>query len=388
MRLIHTADWHLGRLFYGAHLTDDQAVVLDQLVGLARDEHADVVLIAGDVYDRAVPPPEAVSLLSDTLARLVHEAGAAVVLIAGNHDSARRLEFAAGLLAEQRLHIVGRLPEAHRPIRLDDEHGPVYVHALPYADPAEARAVLGGEIHDHAAAMAALCERARAAQPVAARSVCLAHAFVAGSQESPLSERPLSVGGSGQVPPETFAGFDYVALGHLHRPQPDDLGRTVRYAGSLLKYSFDEWQHPKSVAVVDLGPPAGDGCEVNVRLEALRPAHDVRRLEGTMSELLAGAADDHRRDDYIEAVYTDAAAVYDPMAQLRRAYPNTLSVHALRRAPREATDVTRADPLGVDDVQLFSEFWRSVTGDELSADEHAVLVAVLDRLERGQREAP
>ena len=388
MRFIHTADWHLGRLFYGTHLTADQEVVLGRLVRLVGEQHADAVLIAGDVYDRAVPPPEAVSLLSDTLARLVRDAGATVIVIAGNHDSARRLEFASGLLAEQRLHIVGRLPQAHRPIRLEDEHGPVFVHAIPYADPAEVRDLLGGEIHDHAAAMAALCARARASQPPGARSVCLAHAFVAGSTESPQSERPLSVGGSTQVPAETFDGFDYVALGHLHRPQPDDTARTVRYSGSLLKYSFDEWRQAKSVTVVDLGPKHDGGCAVHVREEVLRAPHDVRRLEGTMSALLAAAASDAHADDYIEAVYTDTAAVYDPMRQLRLVYPNTLAVHPLRREAPANDTLAPTDPFERDDLELFADFWRQVTGAHLTAAEHAAMVTVIDALERRRREAP
>jgi DNA repair protein SbcD/Mre11 len=388
MRLIHTADWHLGRLFYGMHLTDDQEAVLGQLADLARDEHADAVLVAGDVYDRAVPPPEAVSLLSDILGRLVYEAGVTVVVIAGNHDSARRLEFAAGLLAEQRLHIVGRLPQIHRPIRLHDAHGPVLVHAIPYADPAEVRALLGAEIHDHAAAMAALCERARATQPTGTRSICLTHAFVAGSTESSLSERPLSVGGSSQVPLEAFRGFDYVALGHLHRPQPDDLTRTVRYSGSLLKYSFDEWQQPKSVTIVDLGPPQEGGCTVQVRTKTLTPPRDVRRLEGTLNDLLMAAAADPHPADFIEAIYTDATAVYDPMQQLRSVYPNTLATHPLRHDAPEGPASGPVDPFDLDDLDLFGDFWQQVTGDELTAEERAAVAAVLDGLERRRREAP
>ena len=294
MRLIHTADWHLGRLFHNVHLTRDQEHVLEQLVELARDVRPDAVIVAGDLYDRAVPPTEAVDLLDHVLTELVDGLGVPVVAIAGNHDSAVRVGFASTLLRERGLHLVGELPQAASPIVLRDEHGPVRICALPFADPAEARHVYGDEaIHDQQAVAAAGVRQALAATAPDERRVLVAHAFVAGGLESE-SERPLSVGGAQQVPAGMLAGFDYVALGHLHRPQTCG-SETTRYAGSLLKYSFAEAAHDKSVCVVEIGPrgsapgEAGRAGRAAVAVEtvALSPRRDVRRLEGTLAELLA-----------------------------------------------------------------------------------------------------
>lgn len=343
MRFIHTADWHLGRIFLGVQLTEDQARLLDQLVDLAKSVKPDAVLVAGDIYDRSVPPPEAVALLDDVLSRLVLDVGTRVVLIGGNHDSPERLAFGSRVLGRQRLHVFGGLGRPRRgtarrgpfcpssagwasdetlgsgvPLLLEDRHGPVEIWAVPYADPASVREWLGeagedggegsgGEadracrIPDHDAAMRAVLGRLGPAAvgavpgmpetPTAARpgpgpgrrSILLTHAFVAGGRASE-SERPLTVGGTGTVDPAVFEGFSYVALGHLHRPQSVG-GEAIRYAGSLFKYSFDEADHAKSVDVVELN---GDGT-FNRESVPLRPSRDVRRITGRFADLLRGA---------------------------------------------------------------------------------------------------
>ena len=234
MRFIHTADWHLGRLFHTVHLTDDQQYVLGQFVDLVAGVRPTAVLIAGDVYDRGVPPTEAVELLNDVLERIVRGLGVPVVLIAGNHDSPSRLGFGSQFLATEGLHIAGRLPGSGAlAVPFADDDGVLLVQAVPYADPIDVRATLDEPaIQTHEQAMRALVARAHCATPANARSVFVGHAFVAGAQTSD-SERPLSVGGAGAVPAALFEGFDYVALGHLHLPQRAG-AETIRYAGSLL----------------------------------------------------------------------------------------------------------------------------------------------------------
>ncbi len=394
MRLIHTADWHLGRLFHNVHLTRDQEHVLEQLVELARDVRPAAVIVAGDLYDRAVPPTEAVDLLDHVLTELVDGLGVPVVAIAGNHDSAVRVGFASTLLRERGLHLVGELPQAASPIVLRDEHGPVRVCALPFADPAEARHVYGDEtIHDQQAVAAAGVRQALAAAAPDERRVLVAHAFVAGGLESE-SERPLSVGGAQQVPAGVLDGFDYVALGHLHRPQTCG-SETTRYAGSLLKYSFAEAAHDKSVCVVEIGPrgsapgEAGRAGRAAVAVEtvALSPRRDVRRLEGTLAELLARGPADPHRDDYVLASLTDGGALFDPIGRLRSAYPNALAIErpAYERPGAEGRD--RPRPGSVGDVDLFASFFGYVTDDELGDARREALTAVLDGLERARREA-
>lgn len=380
MRLLHTADWHLGRLFHGRSLIEDQAHVLDRFVDLVRELRPDAVLIAGDVYDRAVPPAEAVNLLDDTLSRIVLGAGVPVVMIAGNHDSPDRLGFGARLLAAQGLTIAGRVDAALAGVEFEDAWGRVVVHPLPYAEPAMVRDALSAEIVGHEAAMAALLQDVWQRHPAGARSVLMAHAFVAGGDESE-SERPLSVGGSGAVSAGLFAGFDYVALGHLHRPQQAG-AEHVQYAGSLLKYSLSEVDHRKSVTLVELGEP-GD-----VRLERipLPPLRDLRCVQGGLAEILAAARSDAAPQDYIFASLNDAGALLDPMARLREVYPNVLGCERTvlsRTGPATCAAPRRRE---LDARALFSDFFREVAGETLEEPASQAVDDSLEALARLERE--
>lgn len=381
MRLLHTADWHLGRLLHGASLVEDQAHALDQVVDAARDAAVDAVLVSGDIYDRAVPPPEAVTLLDDVLARLVLGLHIPVVLIAGNHDSPRRLDFASRVLREQGLH-VRAWPEAEPvPITLADAHGPVSVLAVPFAEPSVVRErIESEEIADHDTALRVLTRRARAAIPPGNRSVLMAHAFVAGGMPTE-SERPLSVGGSGRVGVGRFRGFDYVALGHLHRPQRLMSDR-IWYSGSLLRYSFEESTHQKSLNLVEIG--ADGSCTVEP-IE-LTPRREVRCVRGSMEELLAGPEAGASADDYLHVTVLDRQPVHDPLGRLRAVYPNLLQLE--RPFDRVVPDPTgMVDHRRVDDRVLFERFFVEVTGQSLSEAERAAFDETLADLRAREREA-
>lgn len=382
MRFLHTADWHLGRLFHGRSLIDDQAHVLDQFVAVVRETRPDAVLIAGDIYDRAVPPAEAVNLLDDTLSRIVLGEGVPTIVIAGNHDSPDRLGFGARLLAAHGLTIVGRVDAPRASVRFADAWGEVVVHALPYAEPAVVRDALSMPIVGHDAALAALLERVRAEHPSGARSVVVAHAFVAGASESE-SERPLSVGGSGAVDAGLFSGFDYVALGHLHRPQRAGADH-VRYAGSLMKYSLSEADHAKSISLVEIGAPGS----LSIEPITLTPRRDLRRVSGTLAEMIAQAGVGGSREDYVFASLSDRGALLDPMAKLREVYPNVLgcerTVLNLRGEAREAATPARE----LDSRALFGDFFREVAGSELEPAQAAALDDALEALARAERELP
>ncbi len=380
MRFLHTADWHLGRILHGRSLIEDQAHVLDQFVALVRDTRPDAVLIAGDVYDRAVPPAEAVNLLDDTLSRIVLGEGVPTIVIAGNHDSPDRLGFGARLLASRGLTIVGRVDAPSAGVAFDDAWGRVVVHPLPYAEPALVRDALGVEISGHEAALAALLDRVRAAHPAGARSVVVAHAFVAGGAESD-SERPLSVGGSGAVDARLFADFGYVALGHLHRPQRAGADH-VRYSGSLLKYSLSEAEHAKSVSLVELGAPG----ELEIEEIALTPLRDLRVVSGTLEGLIAASAGDAAREDYVFASLTDRGALLDPMARLREVWPNVLGCErtVLSAAGGGAAGSARSREL--DTRALFADFFREVADAPLDAAQWALLDEALEGLAHAARE--
>ncbi len=372
MRILHTSDWHLGKLLHGAQLLGDQAHVLEQIPGLVKDAGIDAVVVAGDIYDRQVPPPEAVELLDETFARLALEHAVPVFVIAGNHDSPERLGFGSRVLAGGRVHVAGGLPRDIIPVVLRDGHGPVEFFLLPYSEPSIARGVLGDQaVVDHDSAAVASLRRVKRGP----RSVLVAHAFVAGGLASPDSERPLSVGGAGTVEARSFEGFGYVALGHLHRPQVVG-DRPIRYSGSLLKYSFDEASHKKTVSIVEMD--AAGRCSVEE--VALSFRRDVRRVEGTLSEVLQRGDVDNAKDDYVEVSLLGRDAILDPQAQIRMVYPNLLH---LRRPDLERVGQlleAKVDFEKVTEVDLFASFFEQASGAALTGEERAALVTVLESI--------
>ena len=382
MRLLHSADWHLGRLFHGVSLVDDQAHLLDGFARLAAEAKIDAVLIAGDVYDRAVPPPDAVTLFDEFLAKVAGELRIPTVVIAGNHDSADRLGFGARLLAHGGLHVRGRLEATPSAIELSDEYGPIDIHAIPFVDPPHARVALeDAELKDHDACNAAILDRARAGFSPGRRQVCVAHAFVAGASigasmdasmdvEESDSERPLMVGGGGRVDASRFAGFDYVALGHLHRPQQVGSER-IRYSGSLMPYSFGESKHVKSVSVIELDAKGGVEIE-EISLDARR---SVRVIEGKLDALLATPPEHVALEDYLLVRLTDEGALFHPMARLRERYPNVLQIErpALERVA--SGTVAAADSLAPRlPEDLFEDFFKAVMDREIDDTERAALL--------------
>lgn len=381
MRLLHTADWHLGRIFNARSLIEDQAHLLREFVALARETRPDAVLIAGDVYDRAVPPADAVALLDETLSEIVLGLGVPVVMIAGNHDSGERLGFGAKLLAGQGLHVAGQAGSPLK-LRLSDPHGEVDLFTLPYAEPAVVRACFHcEEALDHAAAMRLQLDAIRNCAGRARRSVLLAHAFVSGGEESE-SERPLSMGGSGAVPADVFTGFDYVALGHLHQAQSLAAGR-LRYSGSLMKYSLSEVTHAKSVSLVELD----EAGAVSIDAIALPPRRDLRVLEGSLAELIERGRCDPHAADYLHARLTDAGALLDPMSRLREVWPNALSLERLVLARSGEAGVRRAELRQLDTSALFASFLREVADEEMDDARRAAFAEVLRTLDPEGRSA-
>jgi exonuclease SbcD len=402
-RLLHTADWHLGRIFFNVSLLEDQAHALDQLLDIARDTRADALIIAGDVYDRAVPPADAVRLLDETLKRIALDLQLAVVLIAGNHDSAERLGFGAALMEERRCFLRGPLGAHTRPIEIAGRAGSARFHPLPYAEPAEVREHLGetvrehleetvrehleetvrehlGEpdLHSHDAALGALVRRL-GTLPDDVPNIAVAHCFVTGGAVSD-SERPLSVGGAGQVTAAHFAPFDYTALGHLHRPQA--VAERVHYSGSLLKYSFSEATHTKSVSLVELDD---DGARIE-RIP-LTPRRDLRIVEGHLGDLLRGPAAGEHADDYLLFRLLDTGALLDPMGRLREVYPNALHLERPSLTTGGGGRGPSPEQIARGEEDLFADFFREVTGDALTPEQQAVLHEVLAGLRRQEREA-
>ncbi|MFV0477720.1 MAG: exonuclease SbcCD subunit D [Parahaliea sp.] len=376
MRLLHTSDWHLGRQLHGLSLLEDQAHVLAQIVAFVKAEAIDVLLIAGDVYDRAVPPAEAVALLGQTLNTLCRELGCQVVMIAGNHDSAERLGFASDLLEGAGLHIFGPLNETVSAVNIDVDGVCYDIFGLPYAGPLSVRQISGdNNISSHAQAMQALLMQVQQQRQPGRPAILMAHCFVSGGLESE-SERVLSVGGIDSVPAELFADFDYVALGHLHRPQHCGCEH-IRYAGSILKYSFSEATHKKSVTRVDID--ANGRIELSER--PLQPLRDMRIIEGSLSELIAAAPTDRQSDDYILARLNDTGALLDVMGKLRAVYPNVLQLQFLRREQITSTATLSRQIMKTSQLDLFETFFETMQGDSLSKVQRQYLVDLLNQLQ-------
>jgi len=375
MRLLHTSDWHLGRSLHRSDLRAAQASYLDHLVDVARSESVDAVLVAGDVYDRAVPPVDAVELCETALVRL-RETGARVVLISGNHDSARRLGFGSRLVDAAGVHLRTRPDDVATPVLLADRHGEVAVYGIPYLEPEAVRAQLPADPTDPGAEVARghvgvlgrglACARADARARGARRTVVLAHAWVTGGVASD-SERDVTVGGVGSVPATLFDGFTYSALGHLHGPQV--LAEGLRYSGSPLAYSFSEADHVKGSWLVDLD-------EHGLREVEHVPAPVPRRLStvrGTLDELLTSRAFTAQERHWLTVVYTDALRPDDAMARLSVRFPHVL---VLRHEPDGVLADGRsyqARTAGRDDLEVAAAFVEHVRRTPLEPGEHDLL---------------
>ncbi|MCP9887233.1 exonuclease SbcCD subunit D [Cyanobium sp. ATX 6A2] len=387
MRLLHTSDWHLGRQFHGLSLLDEQARAMDRLVELAGEAAVDLVVIAGDLYDRAIPPADAVRLFTDTLARL-RAGGAAVVAIAGNHDSHVRVSVYDELLAAQGVTIRGRWQRAAEPVLVTPRGGgaPVAVYPLPYLEPLLegpalqllAAATAAGQLEpqrparvDHQLAMelALLPVRADLARRPGVRSVLVAHAFVAGGRSSE-SERDLSVGNAEAVAVPTFAGFNYVALGHLHGAQQLD-GPRLAYSGTPLPYSFSEQDQVKSVRVVELDPQGSPTLEV-VPLGVGRP---LRTLTGPLEQLLSDPRLEEARGAWVRALLSDEQLPRQAMARLRQRFPHAVELrHQPPEQPRAGASERRQRILqAADPLQRTLAFFADQQGRPADGEEERLL---------------
>ncbi|WKA55155.1 exonuclease SbcCD subunit D [Planococcus shixiaomingii] len=373
MKFFHTADWHLGKLIQGVYMTDEQRFVLNQLIAAIEEEQPDAVVIAGDLYDRAVPPTEAVNLLDEVLAKIVLELNTPVLAVAGNHDSPGRLNFGSRIMKMNGIHIAGHVQRDHEPVVLTDEHGEVHFHLIPYTDPSLVKYTLENpEVRSHNDAMKAITENIKTSLDPNARHVLVGHAFVTphGEQENNTSdsERPLSIGGAEHVAAHHFDSFHYTALGHLHKAHYV-LNETVRYAGSPLKYSISEEKHQKGFHVVELDA-AG---QVTVEKRLFVPNRDMRTVEGTIEEILTHEFN----EDFVFVKLLDDAPVLYPMEKVRSVYPNAMHVERKNLIGNSAQSETGARRK-MDSLSLFKAFYEEVKGEAASKETEAIFKDVVD----------
>ena len=388
MRFLHTSDWHIGRAFHNVSLLQDQAHILQQIIAIAKEQKVDAILVAGDIYDRSVPPATAVELLDKVVDEIVNTLNIALILIPGNHDSAQRLGFASRQLQRSGLYILGDLASITTPIVLQDDSGEVAFRGIPYSDPASVRSVFCLEnnqqqdtpnVSSHDAAIQLLCQKITANFTKGQRNVVLSHCFIDGSSESE-SERPLSIGGADRVNWQHFELFDYVALGHLHGRQFKGKD-CIRYCGSPLKYSFSEEKHIKSVVIVDLDK---DGvCEIEQLV--LTPLRNMRSIIGQLDEILSAAINDPNKDDYLLVKLTDSHAILDVMGKLREFYPNILHLERPGLMAAKSSQSKQPKKNNTSESVMFSDFFTQVMDRALSEDESALVNKVIfDLLDKDQ----
>ncbi|OLO26518.1 exonuclease sbcCD subunit D [Alkalihalophilus pseudofirmus] len=385
MKFFHTADWHLGKLVQGVYMTEDQKYVLDQFITEIEKEEPDAVIISGDLYDRSIPPTEAVDLLDEVLETIVLKLKVPVLAIGGNHDGPERLDFGRKIMKANGFHIIGQFTNTFEPVVLQDEHGEVHFHLVPYAEPSKVKYELQLEdIRSHDQAMKAVVNKIVENMDQKARHIFVGHAFVTPyGEEKPNtsdSERPLAIGGAEHVNASLFDRFHYTALGHLH--QAHHVGNEkIRYAGSLLKYSISEEHHKKGFYVVDID----DQGEISVEKRLLEPKRNVRTVEGKMDEI----EKHERNEDYVFVRLLDESPVLSPMERIRSVYPNAM--HVERVISFLTTNEGNAEIMArskMDELSLFRAFYKEVKGSDITKETEQLFGEVLQetiRLEGGRK---
>ncbi|MBC6314666.1 exonuclease SbcCD subunit D [Listeria grandensis] len=372
MKFLHTADWHLGKIVNGVSMLAEQRYILEQVAQIAEEEQVDGIVIAGDLYDRSVPPADAVTLLNDVLMRLNVTLGKPIFAISGNHDSAQRVNFGSAWYEKSGLHIQGELGGVWTPIEWEGAQ----VWLVPYHEPALVRAVFEHKsVHSFEDAMQAITAKIRTVWDPDKPQILVGHAFVAGGIPSD-SERQLAIGNVDRVSTNCFDGFDYVALGHLHHPHAIH-HPSIFYGGSPLKYSFSESKDKKSVRIVTL-----EGKVLQeVRERFLEPLHDLRIIEGYLEDLITTV--EPGNEDFLQINLLDEGALIDPMGQLRAFYPNVLHLERVQEKLAEGSFERFEDVIKKDDLELFAQFFEHVSGKEMSEQQVEIMRETMDSVKGG-----
>lgn len=407
MRFLHTADWHLGRIFYGQYLTEDQAHVLEnQFFTILKDEKIDGILLAGDIFDRAVPPIEAVELWDSIITRLAMDYKVPLFVVSGNHDGAERLEVGRSMLSQSGIHIWGSPHHALQPFEFEGPDGKVAICPMPFSEPRRIGDALGLSssepkpvdtdmaddtlfsyvddkdqeggalnLHNYDQMYQAWSDYLYKQVPKRMRSIAISHAFVMGGEVCG-SERTLSVGGSEQVHPQVFKDFHYTALGHLHGPQR--MGADyIRYSGSPLKYSFDEHGQKKSFTIIDMDTKGS----VDISTIPVEAKRDVVILEGYFEDLLNNKElQANHKDDYVQARLLDTMPIMDGMARLRQVYPRCMTIELVGRVATPVAVMGDVVFKELNERQLFNQFAENVWKKPLTEEEQSYIDSVWDRI--------
>lgn len=400
MKIIHTSDWHIGKIVNEFSMIEDQKYILNKLIELIKEEQPNVLIIAGDVYDRSIAPVEAVELLNETLSDLIMDTNTKIVAISGNHDSGERLSFGSKILEKQGLYICGADNELYRHVLIKDDNKNVNFYLVPYKDPALVKKLLDNKaIKNHNDAMSETIKTIKENLNKEEVNILVSHGYVTMKRSEAIesneqkyeiaeleiseSERPLSIGGTDLIDGNLFKDFDYVALGHLHGRQR--IGRyEMRYSGSLLKYSFSEVNQKKGVTIVDID----DDKSINIEFKKLKPLRDMRVIRGDIENLVKeGREAEDEKEDYIQAILTDDGELINPMEKLRSVYPNTMLItRERRREYSEDKTSAKGEYKTKSKIDLFKEFYEDLGSGDYTKEKEDVLMNTIDEvLKKGEK---
>ncbi len=373
MKFIHLSDLHIGKRVNEFSMIQEQEYILEQIINITDEEKPHGVIIAGDVYDKGVPPVEAV-MLFDGFLRSLAERGVSVFVISGNHDSPERISFGARLMQKSGIYMSPVYDGEVTPITLTDEYGKLNIYMLPFVKPANVRRFYPEtETESYTEAVAAAVENMHV--DTNERNVIITHQFVTGAQRSDSEE--LSVGGSDNVDAAVFDDFDYVALGHIHRPQ-SVCRETVRYSGTPLKYSFSEVSHKKSVTIVELKEKGS----VDIKYRELTPKHDMREIKGEYGRLVSKAYYDGTAvDDYLHITLTDEEDIPEAISKLRVIYPNIMKLDYDNTRTRSAACVDSADAVETKTpIELFAQFYEKQNNRQMSEEQSEFVQSLIEKI--------
>lgn len=383
MKILHTADWHIGKLVHKIHMTQDQEYILRQLIDLVKEEEPHVMVIAGDIYDRSIPPTEAVELLDSVLTEILSETGTRIIMISGNHDNPERLKFGSSILKSRGLHIATKIDDIYNPVIIEDDHGPVYFHTVPFIETEIVRDHFNDEeIRSCDQAMKRIIDSIET--DTGTRHVCITHGYISSGTDmvESESEKPYAIGGSERVASSHFSKFNYTALGHLHGPQVAG-SENIRYCGSLMKYSFSEVNQDKGVLLIDLNSES-----LKVEKKSFSPMRDFRIIRGDMEDLIDQESEEENNHDYIKALLTDNGELINPFSRLKSIYPNLLALDYDRgtggdseiETGKSGTAILKENP-----ADLFEKFYNLVEDESLSDNEKEIIGSAHDEIRREER---
>lgn len=373
MKFLHTSDWHLGRQFHNVSLLEDQRAVLEQIIAYLKENTIDALVIAGDIYDRSVPPTAAIDLMNEFVSRVCGELHVPIILISGNHDGAQRLGFGSAQMKPSGLHILTSFNAMLSPVVIQSDIGEVAFYGMPYNDPEQVRHHYQVAVSSHDEAHQYLAEQIKQTFDSNRNNVLISHCFVDGAMESD-SERPLSIGGSDRVNHEHFADFDYVALGHLHQPQKKGQ-EYIRYSGSLMKYSFSEQYQKKGMTLVELDQQ-GFCSATHIDLKA---PHEMRIVEGLLEDVIAQGKVDPNNHDYLLVRLLDKHAILDPMEKLRHAYPNVLHLEKPGMLIGVDQEMGKAR-LARGELDMFKDFFLEAKQEPLTTEQEEAMSRIINQL--------